>query len=362
MSVEIPVPLGERSYSVFVDTGELAASVPGIVALHGEGPVTCITDENVAAHHGAAFMNSLQTAGMDVQLHVVAPGEASKTLATAEGILKEMIGAGMGRTRPVIALGGGVVGDLAGFVGSVYRRGVPVVQVATSLLAQVDSSVGGKTAVNMGGAKNQIGTFHQPSLVIAALGALKTLPEREVRCGLAELFKAGLLGDPALLEGLEERRDAVQAGDPEALMDLVVGAIEVKRDVVVADERESGLRAVLNLGHTFGHAIEAATGYGTLTHGEAVALGMVMAARVSAIRGLCDPGFPDWISGRLYNQGLPVDPAPYANCGWEETLRKDKKAAGERITMVFPVSVGEVTRDEVALDQAIFWLQTALSG
>jgi 3-dehydroquinate synthase len=237
-----------------------------------------------------------------------------------------------------------------------------VVQVATSLLAQVDSSVGGKTAVNMGGAKNQVGTFHQPSLVVASLGALTTLPEREIRCGLAELFKAGMIGNPGILDALEDRREDLFSGDATSWMDLVVDAIEVKRDVVVKDERESGIRAILNLGHTFGHAIESAVGHGTLTHGEAVSLGMVMATRVSAMQGFCSPDLPDWLAGRLGGLGLPVDPSSHAKCGWEETLLLDKKASGDRIGLIVPLSVGEVKVLEVEQGQAIFWLQAALSG
>ena len=219
MSVEVTIPLGERSYSVVVSEEEPQACVPSLVARHGTGRVTCITDENVDGFHGDAFVEALEAAGMEVQRHVIRPGEGSKSWAVVEEILQAMIARSVGRTRPVIALGGGVVGDVAGFVGSIYRRGVPVVQVATSLLAQVDSSVGGKTAVNMGGAKNQVGTFLQPSMVFASLGALRTLPAREVRCGLAELFKAGLLGAPARLEQLEANRDAACSGDPVALED-----------------------------------------------------------------------------------------------------------------------------------------------
>jgi 3-dehydroquinate synthase len=176
------------------------------------------------------------------------------------------------------------------------------------------------------------------------------------------LFKAGMIGNPGILDALEDRREDLFSGDATSWMDLVVDAIEVKRDVVVKDERESGIRAILNLGHTFGHAIESAVGHGTLTHGEAVSLGMVMATRVSAMQGFCSPDLPDWLAGRLGGLGLPVDPSSHAKCGWEETLLLDKKASGDRIGLIVPLSVGEVKVLEVEQGQAIFWLQAALSG
>jgi 3-dehydroquinate synthase len=281
------VDLGERSYDILVGARllaragqEIAARLPGVRA-------AVVTDDTVAGLHLAALRESLTRAGIDHVAVTVPPGEASKSFATLETVVDALLAARLERNDVVIALGGGVVGDLAGFAAGIARRGMPLVQVPTTLLAQVDSSVGGKTGINTPRGKNLVGVFHQPRLVLADTAVLDSLPARQFRAGYAEIAKIGLIGDAPFFAWLENNWRSVFAGGPDRDR-AIATACKAKAALVMADERETGDRALLNLGHTFAHALETATGYsGRLVHGEAVALGIVLAFEFSAHRGLC---------------------------------------------------------------------------
>ncbi len=287
----IRVNLGERSYSVGVGFGWLPRlnREPAARAVLEGRRVFVASDHTVWPLWGRALLEGLERAGARVVGHaLMQPGEAHKTLDSARLCWDGLVEAGLERGDCLAALGGGVVGDVAGFAAATFMRGIDFVQVPTTLLAAVDSSVGGKTGIDHPRGKNLIGAFHQPRLVVADLDTLSTLPEREVLSGLAEVLKAGLLGDPELFRLVEQRGPGLLE-DPEALEEAVARAVGVKARVVEADERESGRRAVLNLGHTLGHALEAAAGFGRITHGEAVAVGLAFAARLSERLGLLGP-------------------------------------------------------------------------
>ena len=275
--IEIPVETPSGAYAVHVGRDLLGDLGARLAAAGARGRVAVVADATVRALHGDAALRSLP----DAVVLEVPPGEASKSLAQADRLWTALLEAGIGRGDTLVALGGGVAGDLAGFVAATLHRGMAFVQVPTTLLSQVDSSVGGKVAIDHPLGKNLIGAFHQPRLVVADVATLATLPERERWSGLAEIAKAALLGDRALLALLETGLEAIAAGEPEATAAAVARSIRVKARIVAADERETGLRRVLNLGHTVGHALELVAGYGTLTHGEAVLLGMRAAIEVS---------------------------------------------------------------------------------
>lgn len=283
----IPVPLGPRSYEIHVRT---LAGAPALLAGAGlrAGPCLVVTDEHVAAHYLDPLAETLRAAGWTPHPYVLPPGEATKSAAHLEALYDWALGpasgvreGGISRRTPVLALGGGVVGDLAGFAAATLLRGLPLVHLPTSLVAQADSAIGGKTGVNHAAGKNLIGAFHQPRLVLADPAALRTLPAREFTSGLAEVVKAALVADAAFADWLAERWNAVLARDPDVLPPLVHRAAAVKAAIVAEDEREAGRRAILNFGHTFGHAIERVAGYGRFTHGEAIALGMHAALDLS---------------------------------------------------------------------------------
>ena len=263
------------------------------------------------------------------------------------------------RGSPLVALGGGVAGDVAGFAAATYLRGVPFVQCPTSLLAMVDASVGGKVGVNLPQGKNLVGAFHQPVAVAIDPLALGTLPERELRCGLAECIKHGLLGEPGLLDWLEERMGRIRELDSETLVELVRRNVEVKAGVVMRDEREAGERASLNLGHTFGHALETCLGYGEVLHGEAVALGLIAAAAVSRRLGLCDERFVERLRELVAAAGLAVSRPLPGDGALASAMRRDKKVSGGRVRLVLPKGGGGVElRDDVSeRDVSVGWAE-----
>ena len=278
----IPVALGSRSYDVLVGPGLMARAAGLIEARLGRGKCGIVTDENVAARHLAPLEASLQAAGLHAGTVVLPPGEATKSFAALAGLCGRLLEMGLERRDCVIALGGGVIGDLAGFAASIVRRGLAVVQMPTSLLAQVDSSVGGKTAINTPQGKNLVGTFHQPRLVLADTDVLATLPPRQFRAGYVEAAKYGLLGDADYFAWLEQNGPAVFARDEAALTHAIAVAVRGKAGIVARDETETGERMLLNLGHTFGHALEAWAGFSDrLLHGEAIAIGICLAFRLS---------------------------------------------------------------------------------
>ena len=354
------ISLGERSYTVTIDAGLPPAAVPLIQERFSPGPITIITDDNVGPLYLAPLEQAFLDSGWTVEAITVPAGEPSKSLPLASRILEQIIESRPDRTRPILGLGGGVVGDLAGFVASVYMRGVPAIHIATSLLSQVDSSVGGKTGLNHGNAKNLVGTFHQPALVFCALGCLKTLEPRQILSGMAEMVKAGLLRSPHLLEEMKEHSMGLRQADADAFLPLVSEAVAIKARIVEEDEQESGVRALLNLGHTYGHALESAMGLGEWTHGEAVAVGMVAAAHVSVMAEVAPSTLPSEIESLLRTLGLPTETKEYS--GWRKAITKDKKSRGKDVLFVALKAAGEPILTRLPLEKVIFWIETRMFG
>jgi 3-dehydroquinate synthase len=332
------IELGERGYPIVIGDGLLADAA--LVSRHVEArDVLVVTNETVAPLHLPALTASL--AGKRVRALTLPDGERYKTLEVLGRVFDALVEARLNRDGLVVALGGGVVGDMAGFAAACYQRGVGFVQVPTTLLAQVDSAVGGKTGVNHPGGKNLIGAFHQPRAVLSDLATLRTLPPRELRAGLAEVIKYGLIDDPAFLDWIENHLEALLALDTTALRHAVRRSCEIKARIVAADEREHGERALLNLGHTFGHAIENAAGYGEWLHGEAVAVGMLLAADVSQRLGWLDATGVERLRELLRRAGLPTTaPAIGANRA-RELMGMDKKVLQGRLRLVLLRQLGE---------------------
>ena len=349
MSTVIQVELGARSYPIHL-VRELPGATAAAEARRVRGattdtaqPALVVTDSHVGPLYGRHLVEALEGAGFAPRVFEIPAGEASKRLDTVAAALDAALVGGVGRRDLVLALGGGVVGDLAGFTAAVLHRGVPFLQVPTSLLAQVDSSVGGKTGVNHPAGKNLIGAFWQPRAVVASHAVLATLPERERRCGLAEAIKHGLIADADLVARCVAQAAPLRALAAAETTALVADCCRIKAAVVQSDEREAGRRALLNFGHTLGHAYERLLGYGALTHGEAIALGMVHAARLSEHLGAAPRGLADDVVGALTTLGLPVgvdDPGLPAPEELVQAARSDKKADGDRIRFVLLEAVG----------------------
>jgi 3-dehydroquinate synthase len=342
----VRVDLGARSYDIMIGRDLLARAGAHIAEKLGDVRAAVVTDTNVARHHGAALEASL--AGAHLGTIVLPAGEATKTPANAMDVTERLLAMGVERRDVVVALGGGVIGDLAGFAASIVRRGVRFVQIPTTLLAQVDSSVGGKTGVNASHGKNLIGAFHQPSLVLADTGTLATLPAREMRAGYAEVAKYGLLGDAAFFDWLERNADHVLAQVPAALTHAIRTSVAAKAAIVARDETETGERMLLNLGHTFGHALEAWAGYSDrLLHGEAIAIGMAEAFRYSAREGHLTDGSPDRVESHLRRAGLPTRIAHMRGNVRPTTdellalMAQDKKVARGALTFVLARRIGD---------------------
>jgi len=346
MSEVISVALGDRSYDIHAGTGLIERAGVLLKPL-GHGAVPVVTDETVARLHLDRLLSSLRGSGIDARPVVIAPGEASKTFATLESLLRTFLSMNVDRSGLIVAFGGGVVGDLTGFAAGILKRGVGYAQIPTTLLAQVDSSVGGKAAVDMPEGKNLVGVFHQPRIVLADTALLRTLPRRELLAGYAEVVKYGALGDASFFAWLEKNAVQALSTNQESLAYLVGHSCRMKAAIVAADEREAGQRALLNLGHTFGHAIEAACGYSDrLLHGEAVAIGMVLAFRLSQRLGYCAPRDTDRLVAHLKAVGLPVRIAdvPGASLPVGDILahmKQDKKARDGRLTFVLVHRIGE---------------------
>jgi 3-dehydroquinate synthase len=331
------VELGSRSYPILIGEGLLARS--DLLSQHVPGrDVLLVSNTTVAPLYAAALREGL---GARRIVEVTLPdGESHKTLATVARILDVLVANRFARDCTVLALGGGVVGDMAGFAAACYQRGVAYVQIPTTLLAQVDSSVGGKTGVNHPGGKNLIGAFHQPSAVLADTDTLKTLPPRELRAGLAEVIKYGLISDAALFAWLEQHMDQLLAHDADALTHVIRRSCEIKAEIVGRDEREQGDRALLNLGHTFGHALESTTGYTKWLHGEAVGAGMLMAATMSREAGLMSGDYVERLRTLLQRAGLPTEARDVRAETVLENMRIDKKVKSGRIRLVLLRSIG----------------------
>ena len=346
---ELRVNLGDRSYSILVGPSLIdnAAHFKGRI----RGRAAIVTSERIAPYFLARLRASLADADLQVIEIVLPDGEAAKTWETLNQIHSALLTQHCDRKTTLIALGGGVIGDLTGFAAAIYQRGVPYIQVPTTLLAQVDSSVGGKTAINHPLGKNMLGAFHQPTLVLADTGTLATLPEREFRSGLAEVAKYGFIYDVGFLAWLEDNLDALLRRDSAALAYAIRRSCEIKAEIVVQDERETGIRAWLNLGHTFGHAIEAGLGYGTWLHGEAVAAGMVMAADLSFRLGHLARGDLERVRTLIARAGLPVEGPGLPAARYFELMRIDKKAEAGTIRYVQLKRLGEAFVAPVADDQ-----------
>jgi 3-dehydroquinate synthase len=353
MSAAVNVGLGDRAYEVMIGPGLIAGAGAHMAPLLKRGRVAVISDETVWGLHGARLTAALAQAGVAVSPIVVLPGEGSKSFDMLAKVSDDLLALELDRGDLIVAFGGGVVGDLAGFAAAIYKRGIDFVQIPTTLLAQVDSSVGGKTAIDTPRGKNLIGAFHQPRLVLADLDVLATLPAREMGAGYAEIIKYGLLGDFAFFEWLETAGPKVIDRDPAALERAVRRSVEMKAEIVAQDEREAGRRALLNLGHTFGHALESETGYGeALLHGEAVAIGMAMAFRFSARQGLCAGQDAERAQAAIAAVGLPVRLDQLAGHPFDAPrllahMGQDKKAEGGRLTFILARALGEafVARD-----------------
>ena len=365
---KVRVDLGQRGYDILIGEGLIAGAGAHIAALFPKARAAIVTDENVAAHWLGALRDSLTAAGIESTAIVLPPGETTKSYAKFAGVSDALIAARIERRDVVVALGGGVIGDLAGFAAATLRRGVDYVQIPTSLLAQVDSSVGGKTAINSPLGKNLIGAFHQPRLVLADSGALRTLPEREFRAGYAEVLKYGLIDDREFFEWLEVHAGEVFAGGPARTRAIAVSCA-AKARVVASDETEQGARALLNLGHTFGHALEALAHYdpAVLVHGEGVAIGMACAFRFSRALGLCSGQEVGRVEAHLRAVGLPTRAPDIA--GLEatpetmlEAMRQDKKVERGRLTFILARGIGEsfVAKD-VPEAEALRFLQAELA-
>lgn len=338
----IEVSLAERSYLIRVGAG-LSGDAALLRETIAAEQILIVTNEVVAPLYLQRVGQAV--AERDVQTVILPDGEQHKTLATFAQIMDRLVDARFHRDACIVALGGGVVGDLAGFAAASYQRGIDFVQVPTTLLAQVDSSVGGKTAVNHARAKNMIGAFHQPVAVITDTDTLRTLPPRELSAGLAEIIKYGLIVDETLVAWLEERMDALRALDTEALTFAIRRSCEIKAAIVAEDERERGKRALLNLGHTFGHALESLGGYQRWLHGEAVAIGLALAARTSLALGRLDDRDCERIDTLLQRAGLPVT-APEVDVDLLlERMQLDKKAgkSGLRLVLLDGIGIGTVT-------------------
>jgi 3-dehydroquinate synthase len=335
----VTVELAERSYDILIGQGLLedGASWQGLPAARH---ALIVTNDTVAPLYAARLQAQLIGRYKEVHLVELPDGEAHKDWATLNLIFDALLGHGCDRKTVLFALGGGVVGDIAGFAAACYMRGVPFVQVPTTLLAQVDSSVGGKTAVNHPLGKNMIGAFHQPARVVCDLDSLATLPERELSAGLAEVIKYGPIADPELLDWLEQNIDGLRRREPALLKHAIRRSCEIKARVVGADEQEAGLRAILNFGHTFGHAIEAGLGFGVWLHGEAVAAGMVMAAELSERLGLADPGLCRRLERLIGRAGLPVRGPALGAGEYLRHMRVDKKAEAGDIRFVLIEGLG----------------------
>lgn len=346
----IEVGSGTRTYPVMLVEGGLGGLGAALSALRPPGRALLVTNPVVGALYAEAATRALEGAGWRVVAAEVPDGEAHKDLRTWERLVQQALVLGVDRATPLVALGGGVTGDLAGFAAATLLRGLPLVQVPTTLLAMVDSSVGGKTGVNTPRGKNLVGAFHAPILVYAALDTLRTLPAAELRCGLGELVKHGLLN--ADLFGLLEREaEALAAGDPAALARALAPGIRVKADIVARDEREEGDRALLNLGHTVGHAIETAAGHGALRHGEAVAMGLLVELRWAAGQGLCAPELPRRLEALMRRLGLADRPPPLPRAALLEAARVDKKRRDGMLRLPIVRSIGEAAVIDVSVDQ-----------
>ncbi len=334
------VSLGERSYTIQIGDGQLSELGAMCRELVLGSTAAIVTNPTVGRLYADTVRESLVKAGYETHLVEIPDGEFHKNSQTLNGIYDALLESGLSRDSFLVALGGGVVGDITGFAASTFLRGVPFVQVPTTLLAQVDSSVGGKTGINHPLGKNLIGAFYQPSLVLVDTATLITLPEREYVSGLAEVLKYGVVCDGAFFKFIADHRERLQKRDKDCLQDIIKISCALKASVVERDEREGGYRAVLNYGHTFAHAVERLTRYSDFLHGEAVAIGMVQAAKLSELKGYADREDTTKIVNLIKLFGLPVELVPFTRDEYYQALLKDKKKRAQGINFVFNKGIG----------------------
>jgi 3-dehydroquinate synthase len=347
----LKVALGERAYSIHIGQDLLERS-DLLLPLLAQPKLTVVSNTTVAPLYLERFASSLRRNGVEVSSVIVPDGEHYKNWETLNLVFDHLLAAHCERTTALVALGGGVVGDMTGFAAACYQRGMPFVQVPTTLLSQVDSSVGGKTAINHPQGKNMIGAFYQPKVVLADTAVLKTLPGRELRSGLVEVIKYGLIRDLPFLEWLENNLERLLAGDPEALEYAILRSCQNKAEVVVADEHENGERALLNLGHTFGHAIETGMGYGEWLHGEAVAAGTMMAAELSSRLGWLGAADVSRVKQLFMRAGVPVSGPPMDVEKYLSLMQHDKKVRDGKMRLVLFKQIGQaVLSDQATTDE-----------
>jgi 3-dehydroquinate synthase len=358
----VRVELGSRSYDIVIDNGLLAQAGPALSArslLPGHAAI--ITNTTVAPLYLDGLTASLHSCGFSTEAIILPDGEQYKTLDTMRTLYDRLLGLGLDRRSTLIALGGGVIGDMTGFAAATFLRGIPFVQVPTTLLAQVDSSVGGKTGVNLAGGKNMVGAFYQPAAVLIDPLVLKTLPERELRTGLAEIIKYGIINDAEFFCWLESGISALLRLDSEEVAACIRRCCMIKAAITSRDETEQGVRAHLNYGHTLGHALETLTGYARFLHGEAVAIGMCAAAHLAHYRGLCAVPDVQRIEALIKAAGLPVTAPALPVDQYINAMLKDKKKTGETVNFVLPQRIGEVALHPVTEQQLREWLPDFVS-
>ena len=348
---EVNVDLGDRSYPIYIGTDILSDRTLLLPYIKG-AQVCIISNETVSPLYLQQVIGGLSDSGLEIISLILPDGEEFKTLDTVTMIYDHLLEANFSRSSTLIALGGGVVGDMVGFAAATYQRGIDFIQIPTTLLSQVDSSVGGKTGVNRPLGKNMVGAFYQPRCVIADSSTLNTLPDRELRAGLAEVIKYGLINNKNFLEWLDGNIEKILARDADALAYVIKTSCEEKATIVAQDEKEAGIRAILNFGHTFGHAIETATGYGKWLHGEAVAAGMVMAADLSCLEGLLSTNDAGYVKQLILRCGLPVEPPQDLNTDtFLSLMGRDKKAEAGVIRFILLEQLGKAfVSDQVDLE------------
>lgn len=343
----LQLDLAERSYPIYINSHLLTSG--DYLSRHIRGSRVCIVTNDVVAK---LYLEQLQAnlAAFDVDTIVLPDGEAEKSLANFEKIMSHLLASSHGRDSTLIALGGGVIGDITGFAAACYQRGIDFIQIPTTLLSQVDSSVGGKTAVNHPLGKNMIGAFYQPKAVIIDINSLSSLPFREFAAGMAEVIKYGILGDAEFFDWLEENQSKIKSGDSQTLVSMIERCCQCKADIVSKDETEAGIRALLNLGHTFGHAIEAEMGYGNWLHGEAVATGMVLASKLAVQLDLLEVSELRRIEKLLSSFSLPLEAPDEMNFdNFIKHMRRDKKNIAGKLRLIIPHAIGRaVMHDDIS--------------
>ena len=354
MLQKINVSLADRSYPILFGSGHLDFLGAELKQLDFPQRIALISNPTVDSFYGQVVEGTLVSSGFNPLKLNVPDGEKYKSLATLESIFDFLIKNGFDRGCGLIALGGGVVGDMAGFAAAIFLRGIPYVQIPTTLLSQVDSSVGGKTAVNHSLGKNLIGAFYQPEMVMIDIDVLNTLEPREVSAGLAEVVKYGVIRDAEFFCWLEDNVAQLRDRHPETLIHAIKKSCQIKADIVAVDEREGSIRAFLNYGHTFGHAIENLSGYGQWKHGEAVSIGMVVAAKISAQQGLCSQKDVDRIAKLLLKLDLPIEPPNFSLDEYIVSMQRDKKVKQGHLTLVLNQGIGDVVLHKVTDISSVF--------